>query len=906
VVAMRIRRRSFGLQVTVLLLTGIVVLARYWYNVGFDQKYRQLLSDELARYGLGAEIGRMTIDPVAGLIARDVELFDLKQPELKLAGINRIALDVDLARLVNKEDFLRSITLTRAHLSLPVDPGDPESEWIRVSDLNARLVIRGRQIEIASAEANLAGLHISMRGEVTRAAPSGKPSDPEEEKRKREQQLREMRDRRGALRTVLRILDRFKVPDGPDGLPRSSGLATVELEVQGDLSDLDTARVHATLQGGPVRCGNFEALEYSADAVLEDGELTLRRLNVADAMGTFSATASWKIRQSDRVEFAVDSSVDLLSLLHGAAPGAVARAHLPDTVTAGATPRFRANGALLTGRPFTLERPPVNVTGFVTSGAFTVKGETYEGLHADFALRDDGFVYLRNVNIKHPAGSLRGQFMRRAEDMRYEFSLDAGMAALAPLLDIPNVQKPLTPVAWDAQSRVKADFSGTGSADGLTWNHRGTVDTRDYRLRGALVRQFHGDIEVGPGRMPVITVRDFLVRREDGDITGKEVIIDQPAALLHVKGIASSCMPSPAAAMFAPRTGEALARYYFESPPRTELEGTIGLKSPEGNDVRVKLLSPGVCGLPVGKQDWRFTGVSGTIHLKKDIVGVELSGRSLPRGKFTEAVRFDSPASMSISGVFGITKENWVSATKYAVNVEAPENMRLLLAEREFPIQRLNATVRNDAGRLAVLAGGSLYEGRLAATLDFPDQSKGGHSATVTLDRINFSSLTALFGSKDETGGMISGRFSYQTPDGNGPTIEGSGAAGLEEGNIFALPLLGPLSTVISALLPGDRIAYSVARKATATFTVNRGRVTMRDFEAATRTFRLTADGVIDILRDGVDLNARVNLRGAPGLLLYPVSKLFEYRAAGSINDPGWRPKILPRMKRGRDEVEEE
>ena len=109
---MRIRRRSFGLQITVLLLTGIVVLARYWYNVGFDQKYRQLLSDELARYGLGAEIGRLTIDPVAGLIARDVELFDLKQPELKLAGINRIALDIDLARLMKKR-ISSAVSLSR-------------------------------------------------------------------------------------------------------------------------------------------------------------------------------------------------------------------------------------------------------------------------------------------------------------------------------------------------------------------------------------------------------------------------------------------------------------------------------------------------------------------------------------------------------------------------------------------------------------------------------------------------------------------------------------------------------------------------------------------------------------------------------------------------------------------------
>jgi hypothetical protein len=397
--------------------------------------------------------------------------------------------------------------------------------------------------------------------------------------------------------------------------------------------------------------------------------------------------------------------------------------------------------------------------------------------------------------------------------------------------------------------------------------------------------------------MPVITVRDYLVRREDGDITGKSAIIDQPAHLLHLKGLVSTCMPSPAAGMFAPKTGEVLARYFFESPPRAELDGTISLKGPAGTDLKVKLHSPGVCGLPVGKQDWRFTGVSGTLHLKPNVLNVDLSGKSVAGEKFTSVARFDSPAPLSISGDFGLTKENAVSATRHTTRVSAPQTMHVLLADRAFPIQQLDASVRTEAGRMTVNAGGVLFGGRLGSVIEFPDAGKSGHSATVAIERVNFSSLTDLFGTKDETGGVLSGRFTYQTPDGNGVTIEGSGTAALEDGNIFALPLLGPLSTVISALLPGDRLAYSVARTATTSFHASRGRVTMSDFEAATRTFRLTASGVIDVLRDSVDVTARVNLRGAPGLLLYPVSKLFEYRADGTMSQPGWRPKHLSRRR---------
>ncbi|HWB02583.1 MAG TPA: hypothetical protein VG796_06120 [Verrucomicrobiales bacterium] len=887
---MRIRRRRFGLQLTVLCIAGIVVLARYWYNVGFDQKYRTLIGDELARYGLGAEIGRLTLDPVDGLTARDVQLFDLESPEQHLASINRITLDIDLARLVNHEDFLRSITLTKAKLDLPVDPRDPSTEWIRAKDLNARLVIKGRQIEIAQAEADLAGIHVIVRGDITRGPPDAQPPDPEEEKRKREQQLREMRDRRGALRSVLRLLDRFRIPRDDSGIPLAPYMAQVEVEVHGDLADLDTAAVRATMRGGPLRCGEFLAEDYSADAILEDGELTLRRLNIQDAAGSFSASASWKVRKSKSVDFAVDSSIDLLALLRGAVPDL----QLPEILTLSSTPRFRASGVLETGLPFTLERPPVNLTGSMTATAFTVKGEPYDDFHGDFSVREDGFLYLRNVKLTHSTGTISGQFMRRAEDIRYQFVIDAGMAALAPLLDLPAVERSLAPVSWTAQSHLAAAFSGTATPDGKLWNHAGNVDARDYRLRGSLVRHFEGKVDVGPGAFPTITVRDFLVRREDGDITGKSAVIDQTAHLLHIKGLVSTCMPSPAAGMFAPKTGEVLARYYFESPPRAELDGTISLKGPQGTNLKVKLNSPGICGLPVGNQDWRFTGVSGSLHLKPNLLSLELSGKSVPDEKFTAVVKLDNPTPMTIAGDFGLTKENMVSATRHVVRVSAPQTMHVLLANRAFPIQQLDATVRTESGRMTVNAGGMLFGGRMGAAVEFPDAGKSGHSATVAIERVNFSSLTNLFDTKDETGGVLTGRFTYQTPDGSGVTIEGSGSASLEDANIFALPLLGPLSTIISALLPGDRLAYSVARKATTSFRASRGRVTLSDFEAATRTFRLTASGSVDVEHDQVDLTARVNLRGAPGLLLYPVSKLFEYRADGSMSQPGWRPKHLP------------
>ena len=135
-----------------ILLGGAVWLGVYAWDQGFTKKWRGLIAKELAKHGLRAEIGRLTLDPVEGLTARDVKLFDMLHRDQHLADIDRISLDVDVARLVNQEDFLRTLHLQKADVSLPVDPGDPKSEWLTVADLNARLVFQQDRIEIARAE----------------------------------------------------------------------------------------------------------------------------------------------------------------------------------------------------------------------------------------------------------------------------------------------------------------------------------------------------------------------------------------------------------------------------------------------------------------------------------------------------------------------------------------------------------------------------------------------------------------------------------------------------------------------------------------------------------------------------------------------------------------------------------
>ena len=46
----------------------------------------------------------------------------------------------------------------------------------------------------------------------------------------------------------------------------------------------------------------------------------------------------------------------------------------------------------------------------------------------------------------------------------------------------------------------------------------------------------------------------------------------------------------------------------------------------------------------------------------------------------------------------------------------------------------------------------------------------------------------------------------------------------------------------------------------------------------------------MNYINDKMDFRVRINMQGLPGVVLYPVSKLFEYYTDGPLPDPVWRP----------------
>jgi AsmA-like protein len=164
------------------------------------------------------------------------------------------------------------------------------------------------------------------------------------------------------------------------------------------------------------------------------------------------------------------------------------------------------------------------------------------------------------------------------------------------------------------------------------------------------------------------------------------------------------------------------------------------------------------------------------------------------------------------------------------------------------------------------------------------------YRATVSVTDMNFPLLTDLYYNYKTAQGLLSGSYDFTGLGPDARTMRGRGKVEVSNGNVFAIPVFGPLSGILNRIVPGS--GYSIAHKASANFKIDNGIIHTDDFEAAGALFSMIGHGDIHFLDDKLDFSLRLNMKG-PGMLLTPVYKLFEYAGEGSLKKPDWHPAVL-------------
>jgi hypothetical protein len=759
------------IAVFVAILGGGYYLARR----GFGREWRYRVVEELHKRGVEAQIGRVTLDPFRGLVAKHVRVFDYKNRENTVALISEVSLDINYAALIHNEPFLNALDVRDAQITFPLKTGEGRASRVQLTDFRAHIYFPPEQIYVRQAEGVFCGIRVSARGQLMKREnyqPSP-PLTPEEWQR-----------RLLLAQRVLTELQKFSFPGGSPSL---------QLKFSGDVAEIEKARVEATLRGDRLQRGSYEIRDLSAAAEWNDQRLDIAHCEWSDSKGSFAGRGDWNWK-SNITKFQIQSSLDLKAFLDALGLGGPLTGmefHSPPLVEIAGSVTFGEHGF----------RP--DVIGHAAFGQFTYKTVPFSDLTADFSW-DGERTFVRELRVRHQTGQLRADLFDAPGDFRVNLESTISPDAVRPVV-AAEANEFLREWQWQRSPAIRMTIRGT-DRNPANWQGEGTVALSRTGFRGQWMNGANARIRFADG---AVNCEDLHVTRDEGTGSGS-FTYDFKKHEVRVSNIRSSLYPAEVIFWVDPKTWKTVVPYKFRRPPNVVANGVYQFRG--GKNTRLEVKVDGASGM-----DYVFLG------------------KTLP---------FDR-----------------VSA-------------RLL-----FTKDRLQITdVRAD-----LLAG--TLRGNADISLARNDPK---YTATLSVREINFPRLTDLYYNYKTAQGLLLGTYEFTGLGSDWRSMRGSGRVEVSNGDVFAIPIFGPLSGILNKIVPGS--GYSIARDATANFKVENGIIHTDDFEAAGALFSMLGHGDIHFLDDKLDFNLRLDMKG-PGVLLTPMYKLFEYAGEGSLKKPDWHPK---------------
>ena len=761
-------------------IAGIIGGGYYLARRGFGREWRYRVVEELHRQGVEADIGRLTLDPFQGLLARNVRIFDYKNRENTLARISEVSLDINYAALLHRQPFLNALDVRDAQITFPIRTAGGKAEKAQLTNFRAHVYFPPEQIYVSQAEGIFCGIRISATGQlIKRENYQPSPSISAEE----------WQERLSIAQRVLNELEKFRFP---------AALPWLQLKFSGDVAEIEKAHVEATLRGDQLERGRYEMRDLSAAAEWNDQHLNIAHCEWSDGKGSFAGRADWN-RETNSADFQVRSSLDLKAFLDAfelGEPLAGIEFH--------STPLLEISGSV----NFGANRFQPHIIGHAAFGHFSYKTVPFSDLAADFSW-DGERTFVRDLRVRHQTGQLRADILDAPADFRLNIETTMSPDALRSFVP-RELNEFLRDWEWQRSPAIRLAIRGKDrNPEG--WQGDGTVVLGRGQFRGASMNSANTRIHFADG---ALTCENLRVARDEGVGSGS-FTYDFKKHEVRVSNIRSSLNPAEAIFWIDPKISKTVAPYKFRRPPNVTANGVYQFRG--GKNTRLEINVDGASGM-----DYVFLG---------------------------KTLTFDR-----------------VSA-------------RLL-----FTHDRLQITdVRGD-----------IFSGTLRGNADISlVKNNPRYHAALALTDVDFPHLTSLYFNYYHyrtVRGQLSGAYDFDGFGTDARKMNGTGKVGVTNGDVFAIPVFGPISEILNHIVPGA--GYSTAREADAKFTIRDGIVHSDDFNVSGQLFSVVGHGDVYFLDDKIDLDVHISAKG-PGIVLTPVYKLFEYKAEGSLKKPDWHPKVF-------------
>lgn len=589
--------------------------AYYAQDKGFTHRWRNFIQAEFEKRGMHATIRRLTLDPLHGLIAKDVLVYEDPDHTILLLSVSKIALDIDLARIFSSELSLRSMDIRGAKVTIPLDPARKlEGDKLRLENINAHIRMPEDQVEIVRAEAEIHDLQVIVTGSLNRPSrdsddDDGKDDDDDDDdKFDQEEQLALIRSRRSQIDELIRHLDRTRF--SADAKP------VLEINVIGNVEKPEELRAIGKFKTGPFDYVAFSPESIEASFEYAQDLLTVKDLSIEDRYGKLSADLSFDTKARD-LKFWIDSSVDLPSLVKSAV-----KIPALQEVAFYRPPHIEASGVYHAAKPFDLDNLPLDISGKFKADRITSRGAIFDALSLGFSAEAEK-LYLREILLEHKSGFISADLLRTEEGMRFQSNMRMDPTVFAPFLVFEGSRQFLSQWTFTEESNVFVTIEGEGSNfDPESWVSKGLVDLRNCELNGHPIDHMQGEMYFEGHIHNYFNVE---MSRPEGSVTGKHIQFDAKEQTCRLKDVKGKVYPVHAVGWFAPHVSPEVEVYEFQSPPELSMEGLLDCRDPEEfltstprHDYILTFSCDSSADYPIFGRMTRFHKPTGTVHVRND------------------------------------------------------------------------------------------------------------------------------------------------------------------------------------------------------------------------------------------------------------------------------------------------
>ncbi|MDR1145158.1 MAG: AsmA-like C-terminal region-containing protein [Verrucomicrobiales bacterium] len=279
----------------------------------------------------------------------------------------------------------------------------------------------------------------------------------------------------------------------------------------------------------------------------------------------------------------------------------------------------------------------------------------------------------------------------------------------------------------------------------------------------------------------------------------------------------------------------------------------------------------------------RVKGVKGTLNAQD--VALVLGSKM---AEYMQPYQFVGTPTFYLDGLFDLNDDDEVFDTDMKARLVAKQGAHYMFMQRRLLLTDVDLNIAVKGRKLTLTANKPLavFDGRLDGVLHVWLVKRTGYETQLHFTNNDFAAVMKTFFNNEKVTGRIGGELNLRGEFDDLKTMRGDVALTVRDGELYSIPFLGGLSELLNAIIPD--MGYAKASDAELKFTVNGGVISIRQLDIKSLFFALIGEGSYDFISDQMDLNMRSNVKGLPGILLFPVSKIFEYHGTGPIAKTRW------------------